>query len=273
MNVGSVFNRANLALALLVALVVALDVLLFNAYPFLCGKPWSHSLLLSSLKGLRTYVVCACIHYIVLDAGLIAVPILYLWLCRFRPSARRLWAPILLLASLIVLDVSTVLLVDYFMLLSSVSYHSSLGSRELSMLVLIVSNLDTALRFWVAPLVLPIVVVYSTTRASVMRLVSAALGKVVVACICSFAVSQLLATLLELFINAAIARYSPLAMFTYFRCVSPQVAEYIEMDFELKTPFIPVLQTWGGVARVAVTLVVEALLCRWLASSVRRLGL
>jgi len=271
MNILSVsLRKPGILLAVLVLIVVTSDIAVFNLYPFLCETPWSYSLLFSSLDTLRAYIVCMSIHYAIIDAGLVMVPFLFLLSNGYRPIRRRIWIVLTYLCMLVTLDVLTVVLIDYIALLSSIpEVHDTITSRFTTMIV-IIANIDTIVRLWVTPLLIPLIVVYCSTRCNLKSLFSKSLSKLLLASICNLIVSYIIAAWVGLAIDTVIAKFNPLGMFTYFRCVNSQTASYIVADLHLKVSFIPVLQTWGGVARVAVTLVVEALLCRWLASSAAR---
>jgi len=251
-------SGATLAIAILIAVLV--DVALFNAYPFYCERPWSPWLLLSSARGLATYVTCLALHTILISVAPVLIPVLYVWSSGYRLRRDGVWAPLALAASLAGLSVAAIVATLSPLL-------AALGSLNLpraeSRWIYVLRELSEVFRLWVAPSILPLAVACSfTSLRGRYRDVAIVRAGIVLMCLGSVLACSVLAPLVALGIDTALAALNPLALFTYFRCVDPRTAQFIASDLSSNTTFSPALQTWGGLAGMVIELFIVSKLCR-----------
>jgi len=252
----------------LLALALAVDVALFNVYPFYCEPPWSPNLLVSSVSSLKIYALVALTHFALTDLAIAFIPLALLWSLGKRVRVGILFVTSLTL--LIALDALTIALIDYVALfwLHPPGYALNL----LPITIAAIAVADTVYRLIAFPAVFPLAMLEACTkgRGKLLSYASLMPKRLALLATLNVATTLVVARLVSEGINLAIAELSPLAVFTYFRCFNEATAKLIAQHLRLGTAFTPTLQTWGGLVSEALCICVACLVAYLVSRGVDR---
>ncbi len=253
----------------LIPVALAIDIALFNVYPFYCEYPWSPNLLLSSIYGLKLYILVAAIHYALIDLALVFIPVVFLW---SKDKLVRIGRTLIIsLVLLVALDVLTIVLIDYVALFwfNPPNY----VVKPLAISIGVIGALDTFYRLIAFPLIFPLIVLEACLRKGekLLGYASKTAKRLALLAILNLVVKLVAASALNVAINLAIARLNPLWIFTYFRCFNNVTAKLIAIHMKVGTSFTPTLQSWGGIASEALEISVACLIARFVSEGIEKL--